>query len=368
MPRQISSSLLREGMVLGRSLCDAKGQVLLREGVALKPSYIQRIQKLFPVVYIDEPGFEDLEVPETIPQELRQALHQTLADQWDRLRAQPSDTAQLEETQFTRALRQQLKQLIDAVQNTTCIMENLASLAGYDDSTYVHSINVAIYAVIVGISLHLRESRVLDLGVAAILHDIGKMWIPAEILNKPGRLNDEEWDTLKNHTTLGHSFLLRQPELSYPVANCALEHHERIDGSGYPRGLRDDAIHEFAKITAVADVYDAMVMHRPYRQGLLPASVMEHLVSLSGKQFSPAVVRAFRERVSLYPVGTDVTLSDGRVAVVTGRTCDPSHPVVRVLTNGEPEDIDLSKHRHLAIAQAHHEAISNRIDWSKEFD
>lgn len=368
MPRQISSSLLREGMTLGRSLYDAKGHVLLREGIALKPSYIQRIQQLFPVVYIHEPEFEDLEVPETIPQELRQALHQTLADQWERLKTQPSDTVQLEETQFARALRNQLKQLIDAVQNTPCIMENLASLAGYDNSTYTHSINVAIYAAIVGIALHLRESRILDLCVAAILHDVGKMWIPGEILNKPGSLNEEEWNTLKSHTTLGHAFLLRQPELSYPVANCALEHHERLDGSGYPRGLLGNDIHEFAKITAVADVYDAMVTHRPYRKGLLPSDVMEHLVALSGVQFDPEVVQAFTEKVSLYPVGTEVTLSDGRSAVVTNRSSDPSQPVVRVFTNGPAEDIDLSEHRHITILQARHEAISNRIDWSKEFD
>lgn len=170
---------------------------------------------------------------------------------------------------------------------------------------------------------------------------------------------------MKRHTELGHELLIRQPELSYQIAHCALQHHERLNGAGYPHGIRADEIHLYAKIIAVADVYDALVINRPYRAGIAPAEAMEYLFSMVGNQFDLEIVSHFSRRVSIYPIGTQVLLSDGRVGVVVKLHENlPSRPVVRILGEGtfDVHDIDLTKTLNLTIVQSGGVKIVDAID------
>lgn len=214
----------------------------------------------------------------------------------------------------------------------------------------------------------MTHAMLLDLGTGAMLHDIGKLWVPESVLNKTDKLTKPEWEIMKSHATWGHQALSRQHELSYLVAHCAYQHHERIDGSGYPRGLKGDQVHIFGKIIAVADVYDAMVMHRSYRAGMVPAQVMEYLFSQAGIAFDLDLVSIFSKRVALYPLGTSVTLSDGRSGIVVSIYDQiPLRPVVRIVQDelkegALQEDVDLTKQLNLTIAQSENAAVIDLID------
>ncbi len=369
MARQISTTLLYEGMILGRSLYDGTGRVLLQQGQMIKGSYIEKIKNQFSSVYIEDTLSEGITYEELVPQETRTRVIQTLSDTWNSWKREGSSFDRIVIGQkFAKELRQHVSTLVEVLEHTTIIREDLAAVAGYDHATYVHSMNVALYSLMLGQAIGLSHSMLLDLGTGAMLHDIGKLWVPEEVLNKPGLLTEKERDIIKNHADWGHSALSHQHELSYLVAHCAYQHHERLDGSGYPRALKGDQIHIFGKILAVADVYDAMVMHRPYRSGLVPAQVMEYLFSQSGIGFDLDLVAIFSKKVALYPLGSTVTLSDGRIGLVVHIYEQlPMRPVVRLFKNraGEsfdPIDVDLTQQLNITIEEAQNTAVIELID------
>ncbi len=355
-------------MRLGRTLYDGHGRVLLRHGTLLRDAFIARLYPLFSFVYIDDEESHGIEVPETIPMELRLSVQNLISAEWQRIRSQASFERVTFERRFADKLRRNMKNLLDVLNNTTIIEEDLASLASHDNSTYVHSMNVTIYSLMIGSAMHLGDSTLIDLALGAILHDIGKLWIPLDVLNKPDRLSLDEFERMKRHTEIGHDILAQQIELSYAVANCALQHHERISGNGYPNGITGDDMHLFSKIIAVADVYDAMVMDRPYREGCAPGDVMEYLFSRVGVDFDLDVVSLFSRKVALYPVGTNVVLSDNTSGIVARLLPDlPSRPIVRLLADAdgmpmEPTEVDLSQVLNLTITHSKGLAAMTVID------
>ena len=363
MSRQISSSLLRPGMRLGRTLYDEYGRVLLSKGVEIREGFIDKIQKDFAVVYIDDEVTEGVEIKEAVPMELRLQTQSILRTQWDLWKSNATLDKVSIDRRIAKSMRNQMKNLLSIIQGTTILQEDLSSVATYDNQTYVHSINVAIYSMIIGLSMGLTENMLVDLGLGAMLHDIGKIWVPVDVLHKPGKLTADEYDVIKKHADLGHEVLVKQHELSYLVAHSAYQHHERLNGSGYPRGLVGDEIHLFGKIIAVADVYDAMVMHRPYRRGMLPSEVMEYLYSRVETEYDLNIVALFSKKVSMYPIGTEVKLSDGRTAIIKDTNPNfPGRPIVRIIQNerGEAtahEEVNLIDHLYLTIVNAHDGAI-----------
>lgn len=352
-------------MRLGRSLYDAQGRVLLQRGMELRAGYLEKLKRYYPVIYVDDEISEGIELPEVISPERRLEMQRVLAAQWGKMQNSLVSEKVYVEPNFSRSLRQQMKDLLETLQQTPVIHEDLASLASYDNNTYVHSVNVAIYALTIGMALEFADGALIDLGVGAMLHDLGKIWVANEILNKQGALTPEEYESMKKHTEYGHNVLAKQPELSYVVAHCAYQHHERLNGSGYPRGLRGDDVHIFAQILAVADVYDAMVTHRPYRSGMAPADVMEYLYSRAGTEFSFLAVQHFGRKVAMYPVGSEVSLSDGRRAVVVAVHDElPARPVVRALQIednriAQIDDIDLASTLNVTIVQSRAPAMAS---------
>ncbi len=172
--------------------------------------------------------------------------------------------------------------------------------------------------------------RLRKLGVGLLVHDVGKLAVPPEILNKPGRLTDEEMDVMRTHPEAGVE-LLRAADLSPLTLSVIRDHHERPDGSGYPSGLKGNAIHEFARFAAVADVYDAVTSKRVYSGAVQPHVGVNIIREGAGTQFCTTVVRHFRAVVMPYPVGHDVVLPDGRTGVVAAvDPLDPERPTVRV--------------------------------------
>ncbi len=217
---------------------------------------------------------------------------------------------------------------------------NISDLKAYDEYTYHHSLSVTVIAIGLGLKMGLSDSEVRRLGISAILHDIGKMSIPHEIINKPGRLTPEEFSLVKQHSSFSGEYLdknsLDDPEIRLSI----LSHHEKVDGTGYPNGLKGDEIPFYAKIISVADVYDALTSHRPYRLPEVPGIAAELIMGGCGSSFDMDVVRAFVKEMEMYPVGSFVELNNGKVAVVVDNRESQLRPVIRMI---EPphETIDL---------------------------
>ncbi|MDR3591998.1 MAG: HD-GYP domain-containing protein [Negativicutes bacterium] len=233
---------------------------------------------------------------------------------------------------------QQLSELILLVEEMLAVVEknlkiyvDLNLLRNHDNYTYVHCINVAILAALIGKELGHGPLALRQLALGALLHDLGKIKIPRDILNKTDILTDAEFGLIKLHPVYGYE-MLKEVIVPWEVSVCLLQHHERWHGTGYPQGLYQDAIHLNAQITAVADVFDAVAADRPYRCGLPPYHAVELIVSGQITDFSPAVVRAFSSAITIYPKNATVVLNTGEVGVVVSvhPQC-PTRPKVKLL-------------------------------------
>ncbi len=205
----------------------------------------------------------------------------------------------------------------DSVSRNPGALISLARLKRADDYTYMHSVAVCALMVSLSRQLGLDERQTRSAGIAGLLHDLGKMLIPGKVLNKPGKLNDAEFAIIKSHPEAGHRLLLQAGDSDAVVLDVVLHHHEKTDGSGYPKQLQGEAISIFARMGAVCDVYDAITSNRPYKAGWDPAESLRKMAEWSKGHFDPKVFQAFVKSIGIYPIGSLLLLSCGRLGVVT---------------------------------------------------
>ncbi|MFC4160551.1 HD-GYP domain-containing protein [Chitinimonas lacunae] len=205
---------------------------------------------------------------------------------------------------------------------TESILRNSGALLGLmyiknkDDYTFLHSVSVCTFMVAFCRSVGLDAATTHQAGLGGLLHDTGKALVPDEILNKPGRLTDEEFAIMKRHPSDGHALLLKTPGIGVIPLDITLHHHERIDGSGYPDQLAGEQISTLSKMAAIVDVYDAITADRCYHRGIPPTDALRKIFEWSKYHFDPDLVKAFMRCVGIYPVGTLVLLESGRLGVV----------------------------------------------------
>lgn len=243
------------------------------------------------------------------------------------------NTARLGQEIKTEKITETVSKMVNSVFRNQDALTSLARLKSFDDYTFAHSVNVCILSLTLGRHLGLSKEGIQDLGVGAILHDIGKMLVPEAILNKPGKLTDEEFDEIKKHTFFG-STVLSSTAIKEESMYVALQHHEKYDGSGYQGGLAKKDIHLYARIATVADVYDAMTSNRVYQKGMPPEEALKKMYLMRGAHFEPELVERLIKCLGIYPIGTIVELNTGEVAMV--RMINHSHPLqprVMVLTD-----------------------------------
>ncbi|THF66942.1 HD-GYP domain-containing protein [Pseudothauera nasutitermitis] len=193
---------------------------------------------------------------------------------------------------------------------------SLARLKTADDYTYMHSVAVCALMIALARQFDMTEDQVRQAGLAGLLHDLGKALIPNEVLNKPGKLTDTEFDIVKAHPVKGHEMLLEAAGADAVALDVCLHHHEKMDGTGYPHRLNGEQISLFAKMGAVCDVYDAITSNRPYKAGWDPGESIRRMVEWSKGHFDEKVFQAFVRSVGIYPVGSLVRLESGRLGVV----------------------------------------------------
>jgi HD-GYP domain-containing protein (c-di-GMP phosphodiesterase class II) len=253
-------------------------------------------------------------------------LRTTLADELDRALAIRRQAAGLVKTvmqdaRMGRAI--ELDQVSPVVENITgSILRNASALLGLcviknkDDYTFQHSVSVCTLMVAFCRARKMDPETIYQAGIGGLLHDTGKALIPDAILNKPGRLTEEEFAIVRRHPQDGHDLLVRTPRIGAIPLDITLHHHERRDGSGYPDRHSGGQISELAQMAAIVDVYDAITADRCYHKGMPPAEALRKMYEWSASQFEPALIQEFMRCVGIYPVGTLVLLESGRLGVV----------------------------------------------------
>lgn len=214
-----------------------------------------------------------------------------------------------------------VQEIAASIQRHPHALINLARLKNSDEYTYMHSVAVCALMIALARQLGLDSEQVREAGVAGMLHDIGKMAIPEEVLNKPGRLDPAELDIVRQHPEAGHRLLAENGQVGPLVLDVCLHHHEKIDGSGYPEGLAGDQLSLFARMGAVCDVYDAITSNRPYKTAWNPAEALGRMALWHG-HFDEEIFQAFVKSVGIYPVGSLVRLESGRIGVVIEQAPD----------------------------------------------
>lgn len=227
---------------------------------------------------------------------------------------------------------------------------NIARLKNKDDYTYLHSVAVCALMIALGKQMELSEEEIKEAGMAGLLHDVGKMMIPEEVLNKPGKLTDEEFEIIKAHPRRGWEVLNAAEGISAISLDVVLHHHERVDGTGYPEKISGDALTMFSRMGAVCDVYDALTSNRCYKNGWEPSEALRKMAEWRNGHFDERIFHAFVKTIGIYPSGTLVKLKSGRLAVVIEQTEKSLlTPLVKAFFSTKsnepimPEIIDLTK-------------------------
>lgn len=348
--RRIGIKHARPGMELARSIYNTTGSVLIGQGVKLTSIYIQRLQdRGIHHLYIKDELSEGIEVEDLVMDETRNYARSTLKSAME-------DAIQGNRLNQVPRVTKAVNNIVDELLDNDDILVSIKDIRMIDDYTFSHCVNVCILSIITGIELGYNQLRLRDLGVGALLHDIGKMGVPNDILQKPGRLTQEEYELIKQHTVIGFELLRDCDDIRKPAANAALGHHERYNGSGYPRGLINEETHEYAKVIGIADVYDAMISDRVYRKGMEPFQAERYLISMGNKLFDYQLVQAFIKNIAPYPMGSGVLLNTGEKGLVSNIDSEcPNRPMVRVIYNfdgskcNEPREIDLAKNPDILI-------------------
>ncbi len=347
----ISTRILKPGMVIDQSIVDRTGRVLLERKTPLDNYYINALQKLgIGGIYIREGEEEEIEdgieaSPEVIDKiEKMKVPDKAKLKLSESVKARVSEGIQFlysnpESEGFTNAASSISNDLMKAIADNDAIAVDISTLKVSDEYTFKHSVDVASMSMIIAKRLELDDKQVYQIGISGLLHDLGKSQIPNEVLNKPGKLSDEEFSIMKQHPLLGYNIIKDKSDIAQEIKMGVLQHHEKINGKGYPLRLEGEKIHKYARILSVADIYDALVTERPYKKAFTARDAVEMIMAMTG-ELDFNMIQGFLDSVILYPVDSVVTLSTGEHAkVVKNNPGYPMRPKVVTLRNGTVYDL-----------------------------
>lgn len=331
---RLSTKRLRAGMIVAQSVYNRKGASFLTKGTVLNAHYIDQLKQIGisqVCVTSSDPNIRLLPQNDIVQDETRQAAVNRLFDFYEKV--QNNGSINVEPLQDISE-----KIIVDLVTQPDSLVQ-MTDLRLFDDYTFSHSVNVAALSAMVGIAMKFSQDELTDLTLGALLHDIGKLNVPLSVLNKPSSLNDNEFAIIKNHPVAGYERLFNMLSLRdlnvRVLAAIARQHHEHMDGHGYPDQLKGGQIHKYAQIVAVADVYDALTSSRTYKKAYPPHVAYKIMTKCSGKQFNTSILDVFFDHVAVYPVGCVLKTSWGLAIVKKVRVGLTRYPIVVVFADME---------------------------------
>ena len=340
--RLVPIECVKPNTIIGKTLYDSDGRILVRVGVVLTKGIISKIKNInIPSIYILD-KYSSAEIDDIIKPELRQQAILTIKEAFSNInRLTMADKFSKKESVYFENIESMSKDLIENVLNNKNVLIPLVDIRSMDNYVYSHSVNVAVLSLVLGIALKLTKRNLQYLCTGALLHDVGKTFIPKEILTKEEELNPEEAEIFQQHSLLGYKYLSDSYNLSAHSKLIALQHHERIDGLGYPNNSHGDEISTLSKIVSIADAYDSLSAGRPNEKAMFPSDVLEYLMSNAGKAFDYDIVNTFCKIVIPFSQGTIVELSNGDIAVVKETLPGfPLRPIVKIIQSSRVNTID----------------------------
>lgn len=322
--RFVAAEELKPGMQLARKIIDQKSSSMLERNVELTEITIGRLKTNGYIgAYIQDEFSKDIEVLSPVSDETME-----------------EGLSAVESMDIGRIIDIS-KVLVEDISSLRRLSVDMLDLRSFDDYTYHHSVNVAIYSVAIAVKMELPEEMIQEIAVASLCHDLGKMKIDSNIINKNGRLSDEEFEEIKKHPQYAYDMLYDNAFISSKVRQAVLCHHENENGSGYPFGRTEEEIPLEAKIIHAADVYDALTSKRSYKEPYSPADALEYIDGGTGILFNQKVVDVMHKVIPAYPPGIDVALSNEETAVVMAHTSETLRPVIKLY--GSEKVVDLSR-------------------------
>lgn len=325
--RKISVAYIVPEMILGRSIYNSDGRVLLRSGVTLNSNYIRRLKEIGILsLYIQDALSADIdEIPELVSEETRLQTKRVLRELYTLLeKKQGIDTSRVESV---------VGDLLDEIFSNADVLLGVLDMSLSDDQIYVHSVNVCIMSVAMGMTLGYDRNRLKELAVGALLHDVGKTQLARSALQRSLNYTAESDLEVERHTQHGFDILRKYYGVSLLSAHVAFQHHERWDGGGYPRGLKEKGIHEYARIVSVANLYDNMMYCSVSgAEQKSTTEVLAQLQMLAGSEIDPAMLEVLAANLALFPIGSIVELNNRSLGVVVELDRSrPHQPTVRIL-------------------------------------
>lgn len=325
--RLVRTRQLQPGMKIDQAVVDKSGRNLVQRGSILDNYVIDSLLKMGVMMVYIQSGEETAgDIEKSISPQARKQIERLHTD--DRSKVELSDSVKTrvaEGIQFiysntaskelADATNNIASNLMNAINSTDAIAVDISALKTSDEYTFKHSVDVATMSMVLAKQQGLSQKQIYEIGVAGLLHDIGKTKIPLDILNKPARLTDEEFAVMKQHPVFGYRMIKDRDEFSNEICMAVLQHHEKMNSKGYPVGFPSDKITQYARILTIADIYDALVTERPYKSAFSQREAVEMIMSMTG-ELDLTAMKSFLESMILYPVDSIVELSNGEKAKV----------------------------------------------------
>jgi len=345
-------------MVLAKPIFNAEGKPLLTRGTSLTPAYLKRVSRLgISTLYIEDERTDGVVVGDIIDSGTRlQAIK--LVSQVMRKVTNLKDTSSYQLPVIE--LKQMAGEIVNQLIHKKSLTLNNSDMKNLENYTAAHCVNTAVLSTLIGIKAGFSKKKLEPLCLGGLLHDLGKAKIPPAVLNKPGRLTNDEFKIIQTHSEIGYKIITATPnrDISLPAAHVAWQHQEKCNGKGYPRGLDREKIHEYARIAAVADVFDALSSDRVYKKRMLPHLAFKVIAGADRTHFDFDFVRIFAANVATFPIGTLVEISTGdRGIVVRSGSRNIHTPVIRILSDSSGNspassfEIDLSEFSNYTVTK-----------------
>lgn len=325
--RYISAQHIKPKMTIAKTLYTLKGDPLLVKGRPLNEKDIQRIKDFgYNGIFIEDSISQGIKISDIISNKLKaQALYQ-FKNFYQRINKDANSYRDLEN------LKNIVEDIINELISRKITMLNFVDIKTLEDYYYYHAVNTAIISLLIGMDLKLNRIQLYELGLAALLHDIGKAFLDNKILAKKTQLTAEENKILQNHAFLGYNYLKKLNCLSTRTYIGVLEHHEKYNGTGFPLKKKNTDIYIYGRIIAIASCYDAMTSEKAYNQAKNPSEAMEYIMGASGTLFDPELTEIFVKKVAPYPTGTLINLSDNRTGLVINNYEDCCiRPIIKII-------------------------------------
>lgn len=313
MMLRLRTNRLKPGLVLAKTIYDDDYHILLKQGVTIKSNHIRKLKEhQIPSVFIiPNKNFIELAPREIILDRTRIFALKKLEEILHLIKQNNVvDIPDVDELYNT------VNAIIKTIAKKRKLNIHFTDIRTQNKYIFAHMVNVCIIALIIGQAYGLPTKELQLLGIGAILHDLGKLYIPKHILNKPGKLTNQEFDQVKRHPTYGFNILDNIDIMDNSSKLVALQHHEQCNGMGYPQGLKEDEIHEYAQITSIADCFDALTTDRSYRPFMHIKEAVKIMVEERGTKFSAIFLDLLLSRIPFLPTGTPVEFADGKKGVV----------------------------------------------------